>query len=135
MAAVTTLHTASWGINPEHRNLAAITGVVTGWDETAENVSADEQNEVGSNIGKTVYDKRYNVNCTVQVAANVKPPAAGVKITVSAGTGATTTYYVRSAHIAESNAAYRRISLTLEGSLYSGQTGFLNGADNVPITT
>lgn len=51
---MTTLHTASWGINPEHRNLAAIRGVVTGWDETMENVSADEQNEVGSNIGKTV---------------------------------------------------------------------------------
>lgn len=134
-AAVTTLHTASWGINPEHRNLAAIRGVVTGWDETMENVSADEQNEVGSNIGKTIYDKRYSVNCTVQVAAGTEPPAAGVKVSVSTGTGKQTTYYVRTAHIAESNASYRRISLTLEGSLYSGQTGFLNGADNVPITT
>ena len=133
MAEVTTMHTASWGINSEHRRI--MSGVVTGWDETVENVSADEQNEVGSNIGKTVYDKRYSVSCTVQVTANAKPPAAGTRITVSTGTGANTYYYVRSAHISESNASYRRISLTLEGSLYSGHTDFLNGADGVPVTT
>ena len=135
MAAVTTLHTASWGINPEHRvgmagSLGNVKGVVVEWDETSENVSADEANEVGSNIGKTIYDRRYNVNCVVQVPMTAVAPKPGAYVQVTSN-GETRKYFVATARVSESNSNYRRIIMTLQGSYYSNSNGFLNVADGI----
>lgn len=136
MAAVTTLHTASWGINPEHRvgmsgSLGNVRGVVVEWDESSENVSADELNEVGSKIGMTIYDRRYNVSCVVQCPATAQAPKPGAYVSVTSN-GETRRYFVRSGRISESNSAYRRISITMEGSFYSNNSNFLNVVDGIP---
>ena len=135
MAAVTTLHTASWGINAEHRvgmagSLGNVRGVVVEWDETSENVSADEMNEVGSKIGMTIYDRRYSVNCVVQCPATAIAPKPGAFVQVTSN-GETRKYFVRNGRISESNSNYRRISISLEGSYYSNNSGFLNVADGI----
>lgn len=132
---VTTGHVASWGINPEHRvgmtgSMFSVSGVVVSWDEDTQNVSADEQNEVGSNIGKTIYDRRYTVNCVIQVPASAKAPPAGTRVTVD-----NRTFFVVSARISESNSSYRRISINMEGSAYSGNGTFLNLADGISSVT
>ena len=136
--AVTTLPVASWGINPEHRvgmnGFQGVTGVVVEWDETAENVSADEMNEVGSRIGMTIYDRRYSVNCVVQCSSGSTAPAAGARVYINSN-GDSRNYFVRNARISESNSNYRRISLSLEGSYYSDNTNFLNVADGISGTT
>lgn len=136
--AVTTLPVASWGINPEHRvgmnGFQGVTGVVVEWDETAENVSADEMNEVGSRIGMTIYDRRYSVNCVVQCSSSSTAPAAGTYVRITSNSSSRN-YFVRNARISESNSNYRRISLSLEGSYYSDNNNFLNVADGISKTT
>lgn len=133
---VTTLHIASWGINPEHRSQILSNtgnsgkGVIVEWDETSENVSADEMNEVGSKIGMTIYDRRYSVNCTVQCRNDAIAPKPGAYITVTSN-GESRKYFVRNARISESNSNFRRMTMSLEGSYYSNQTNFLNVADGI----
>ena len=73
---------ASWGITSGLDAGAAVTGVVTDFESSAETVLAPEQNEVGSVINQTMYDKHFTCSCTVQVAAGTAAPKAGEAITL-----------------------------------------------------
>ena len=72
---VTTTKTASWGVTTAIGSDSPVTGVVTDYEDACEPVLAPEQNEVGSTINQTMYDKHYTCSFTVQVAASTaKPP-------------------------------------------------------------
>lgn len=107
--SITTTKTASWGINSGLSASSVVTGVVTDYEEASEPVLSPEQNEVGSVINQTMYDKHETCSFTVQVAAGTSKPDAGAAITVGGKS-----FYVTSARITENNVAYRKIAVQAE---------------------
>lgn len=103
--AVTTQKTASWGVG----TTSPITGVITDYEDSCEATLAPEQNEVGSVIQQTMYDKHWTASCTVQVASNANKPKAGAAITLGSKN-----MYVTSARYVENNTSYRKISIQAE---------------------
>ena len=106
--SVTTTKTASWGITTPLGS-AVVTGVITDWDDGDDAITAPEQNEKGSTINETQYDRHYTATMTVQVAALVNKPQSGKTVSVGSQT-----WFVRSARVTESNTAYRKIQVNLE---------------------
>lgn len=119
---VTTTKTASWGVTTAIGADSPVTGVVTDYEDACEPVLAPEQNEVGSTINQTMYDKHYTCSFTVQVAASTAKPAAGSAITVGG-----TTWYVTSARITENNNSYRKIALQAERYVHCNATEAASG--------
>jgi hypothetical protein len=119
---VTTTKTASWGVTTAIGADSPVTGVVTDYDDACEPVLAPEQNEVGSTINQTMYDKHYTCSFTVQVAASTAKPDAGSAITVGGKT-----WYVTSARITENNNSYRKIALQAERYVHCDATEAASG--------
>ena len=105
---ITTTKTASWGITTP-LGLQVVTGVITDWDDGDDAITAPEQNEKGSTINETQYDRHYTATMTIQVAALTNKPQSGKSVAVGAQT-----WFVRSARVTESNTAYRKIQVNLE---------------------
>lgn len=119
---VTTTKTASWGVTTAIGADSPVTGVVTDYEDACEPVLAPEQNEVGSTINQTMYDKHYTCSFTVQVAASTAKPAAGSAISVGG-----TTWYVTSARVTENNNSYRKIALQAERYVHCDATEAASG--------
>ena len=119
---VTTTKTASWGVTTAIGADSPVTGVVTDYEDACEPVLAPEQNEVGSTINQTMYDKHYTCSFTVQVAASTAKPAAGSAISVGG-----TTWYVTSARVTENNNSYRKIALQAERFVHCDATEAASG--------
>lgn len=106
--SITTTKTASWGINTALGS-AVVTGVITDWDDGDDAITAPEQNENGSTINETQYDRHFTASMTVQVAAATDKPKSGKSVNVGSQA-----WFVRSARVTESNTAYRKIAVNLE---------------------
>lgn len=119
---VTTTKTASWGVTTAIGADSPVTGVVTDYEDACDPVLAPEQNEVGSTINQTMYDKHYTCSFTVQVAASTAKPHAGSAITVGG-----TTWYVTSARVTENNNSYRKIALQAERYVHCDATEAASG--------
>lgn len=113
--ARTKTQTASWGVSDSVATgiTNIVSGVVTDFDETAENVLAQEQNEIGSTIGQILYDQHFTANMTIQVAAGTEKPDAGAQITIGGKQ-----YYVTSSRVTENNTSFRKIAVTAERYTY-----------------
>ncbi len=92
------------------------------YEDACEPVLAPEQNEVGSTINQTMYDKHYTCSFTVQVAASTAKPEGGSAITVGGKT-----WYVTSARITASNNTYRKIALQAERYVHCDATEAASG--------
>lgn len=119
---VTTTKTASWGVTTAIGTDSPVTGVVTDYEDAGEPVLAPEQNEVGSTINQTMYDKHYTCSFTVQVASGTAKPEAGSAITVGGKT-----WYVTSARVTENNNSYRKIALQAERYVHCDATEVASG--------
>lgn len=115
---------ASWGITSGLDAGTAVTGVVTDFESSAETVLAPEQNEVGSVINQTMYDKHFTCSCTVQVAAGTAAPKAGEAVTLGSKT-----WYVTSARVTENNTSYRKIAVQAERYVLCTATEAATGID------
>lgn len=99
---------ASWGVKTNHRNApSGVTGVVTDYDEGLEPIIAALQNEVGSDIGHTVYDHKRSISMTIQCKANSELPQVDQLITVGG-----IQCYVDRANITENNQSYMKFSVS-----------------------
>ena len=106
--SVTTTKTASWGINTP-LGAAIVTGVITDWDDGDDAVLAPEQNEKGTTINQTQYDRHFTASMTIQVAAATDKPKSGKAVQIGGNT-----WYVLNARVTESNTAYRKIAVNIE---------------------
>lgn len=106
--ARTTQGTASWGIS-DGTTVTGVSGVITDIDAGEDPQMEPQHNEVGAVIKQTLYDRRGEVNVTVEVAAGVAKPITGTAITVAGVQG-----YVTRSRVVESNQRYRAINITVE---------------------
>ena len=106
--ARTTQGQASWGIS-DGTSITQVQGVITDIDVGEEPQMEPQRNEVGAVIKQTLYDRRGEVNVTVEVAAGVSKPKSGTAITVAGVQG-----YVTRSRVVESNQRYRAINITVE---------------------
>ena len=106
--ARTTQGNASWGIS-DGTSITQVQGVITDIDVGEEPQMEPQRNEVGAVIKQTLYDRRGEVNVTVEVAAGVSKPKSGTAITVAGVQG-----YVTRSRVVESNQRYRAINITVE---------------------
>lgn len=106
--ARTTQGTASWGIS-DGTTVTGVSGVITDVDVGEDPQMEPQRNEVGAVIKMTLYDRRGEVNVTVEVAAGVAKPITGTAITVAGVQG-----YVTRSRVVESNQRYRAINITVE---------------------
>lgn len=106
--ARTTKGTASWGVS-DGTQVTGVSGVITDVDAGEEPQMEPQRNEIGAVIQQTLYDRRGEVNVTVEVAAGTAKPKTGTAITVAGVQG-----YVTRSRVVESNSRYRAISITVE---------------------
>ena len=106
--ARTTQGEASWGIS-DGTTITNVNGVITDIDVSEDPQMEPQRNEIGAVIKNTLYDRRAEINVTVEVAAGTAKPAAGTAITVAGVPG-----YVTRSRVVESNQRYRAISITVE---------------------
>jgi len=106
--ARTTRGTASWGVS-DGTQVTGVSGVITDVDTGEEPMMEPQRNEIGAVIQQTLYDRRGEVNVTVEVAAGTVKPKTGTAITVAGVQG-----YVARSRVVESNSRYRAISITVE---------------------
>ena len=106
--ARTTQGNASWGIS-DGTNITNVNGVITDIDIGEDPQMEPQRNEIGAVIKQTLYDRRAEVNVTVEVAAGTAKPGAGTAITVAGVQG-----YVTRSRVVESNQRYRAINITIE---------------------
>ena len=106
--ARTTRGNASWGIS-DGTTVTNVSGVITDIDVGEEPQMEPQRNEIGAVIKQTLYDRRGEVNVTVEVAAGTAKPKTGTAITAAGVQG-----YVTRSRVVESNQRYRAISITLE---------------------
>jgi hypothetical protein len=106
--ARTTQGNASWGIS-EGTTITNVSGVITDIDTGEDPQMEPQRNEIGAVIKQTLYDRRGEVNVTVEVAAGTPKPKTGTSITVAGFPG-----YVTRSRVVESNQRYRAISITVE---------------------
>ena len=98
---------ASWGVRTKN-SPSGVTGVVTDFDKGVEPVFAALQDEVGADIGHTVYDKKISISMTVQCKANSSLPEVDTIFTVGGIQG-----YVDRANITENNQSYMKFSVSI----------------------
>lgn len=110
--ARTTRGNASWGVS-DGTTVTNVTGVVTDIDVGEEPMMEPQRNEIGAVIKQTLYDRRAEVNVTVEVAAGTAKPKTGAAITIAGVQG-----YVTRSRVTESNSRYRAISITAEAYPY-----------------
>lgn len=106
--ARTTQGNASWGIS-DGTTVTGVSGVITDIDAGEDPQMEAQRNEVGAIIKQTLYDRRGEVNVTVEVAAGTPKPMTGTAITVAGFQG-----YVTRSRVVESNQRYRAINITVE---------------------
>ena len=106
--ARTTKGNASWGIC-DGTTVTSVNGVITDIDAGEDPQMEPQRNEIGAVIKQTLYDRRAEVNVTVEVAAGVAKPKTGTAITVAGIQG-----YVTRSRVVESNQRYRAINITVE---------------------
>ena len=106
--ARTTKGNASWGVS-DGTTVTGVSGVITDIDAGEDPQMEPQHNEVGAVIKQTLYDRRGEVNVTVEVAAGVAKPKTGTAITVAGVQG-----YVTRSRVVESNKRYRAINITVE---------------------
>jgi hypothetical protein len=106
--ARTTSGNASWGIS-EGTSITNVSGVITDIDAGEDPQMEPQRNEIGAVIKQTLYDRRGEVNVTVEVAAGTAKPKTGTAITVAGFAG-----YVTRSRVVESNQRYRAINITVE---------------------
>ena len=106
--ARTTTGNASWGIS-EGTSVTNVSGVITDIDVGEDPQMEPQRNEIGAVIKQTLYDRRGEVNVTVEVAAGTAKPKTGTAITVAGVAG-----YVTRSRGVESNQRYRAINITVE---------------------
>lgn len=106
--ARTTTGNASWGIS-EGTSITNVSGVITDIDAGEDPQMEPQRNEIGAVIKQTLYDRRGEVNVTVEVAAGTAKPKTGTAITVAGVAG-----YVTRSRVVESNQRYRAINITVE---------------------
>ena len=100
--------TASWGIT-EGTTITRVNGVITDIDAGEDPQMEPQRNEIGSVIKQTLYDRRAEVNVTVEVASGTDKPKSGTAITVAGVEG-----YVTRSRVVESNQRYRAFQITVE---------------------
>lgn len=104
---------ASWGV----RNRQApngVSGVVTDYDRRLEPIMAALQDEVGADIGHTVYDQKTSISMTVQCKANSVLPAVDALISIGS-----IQCYVDSASITENNQSYMKFAVSVSRFKYA----------------
>lgn len=106
--ARTTQGNASWGIS-DGTTVTGVSGVITDIDVGEDPQMEPQRNEVGAVIKQTLYDRRGEVNVSVEVAAGTAKPKSGTAITVAGVQG-----YVTRTRVVESNQRYRVINITVE---------------------
>jgi hypothetical protein len=106
--ARTTQGNASWGIS-DGTTITNVNGVITDIDVGEDPQMEPQRNEIGAVIKQTLYDRRAEVNVTVEVAAGTAKPPSGTAITAAGVAG-----YVTRSRVVESNQRYRAISITIE---------------------
>lgn len=106
--ARTTSGNASWGIS-DGTSVTNVSGVITDIDVGEDPQMEPQRNEIGAVIKQTLYDRRGEVNVTVEVAAGTAKPKTGTAITVAGFPG-----YVTRSRVVESNQRYRAINITVE---------------------
>lgn len=106
--ARTTRGNASWGIS-DGTSLTNVNGVITDIDVGEDPQMEPQRNEVGAVIKQTLYDRRGEVNVTVEVAAGTSKPKTGTEITIAGVQG-----YVTRSRVVESNQRYRAFNITVE---------------------
>lgn len=106
--ARTTQGQASWGIS-DGTTVTGVSGVITDIDAGEDPQMEPQRNEVGAVIKQTLYDRRGEVNVSVEVAAGTAKPKSGTAITVAGVQG-----YVTRTRVVESNQRYRVINITVE---------------------
>ena len=99
---------ASWGVS-DGTQVTQVNGVITDIDIGEDPQMEPQRNEVGAVIKQTLYDRRAEVNVTVEVAAGTAKPKTGANITVAGVQG-----YVTRSRVTESNQRYRAIAITVE---------------------
>ena len=99
---------ASWGISSDTK-VTNVDGVITDIDVGEDPQMEPQRNEIGAVIKQTLYDRRGEVNVTVEVAAGTAKPKTGTAITVAGFAG-----YVTRSRVVESNQRYRAINITVE---------------------
>ena len=105
---------ASWGVKTNHRGApTGVTGVVTDYDESLEPIMAALQDEVGADIGHTIYDKKTSVSVTIQCKASSVLPAVDSTLTIN-----NVTFYVDRANITENNQSYMKFAVSLSRFKY-----------------
>lgn len=100
--------TASWGVS-DGTQVTNVNGVITDIDIGEEPQMEAQRNEIGAVIQQTLYDRRGEVNVTVEVAAGTAKPKTGTTITAAGVQG-----YVTRSRVVESNQRYRAINITIE---------------------
>lgn len=126
-AGVTTTNIASWGIQESHisagkgllTGTGTASGIVTNWDESGDFRAGELQNEVGSLIGRDVYDVVRSVQCSLITAFVDNLPQVGTNVQVNGKY-----YWIKTARISENNGSYAKLDITLESSTYSDDTSF-----------
>lgn len=127
-SAVTKQNVASWGVQDDHilagKGLLSGTGaegrgIVTNWDESGDFRAGELQNEVGSLIGRDVYDVVRSVQCSLITAFVDNLPQVGTNVQVNGKY-----YWIKTARISENNGSYAKLDITLESSTYSDDTSF-----------
>lgn len=106
--ARTTRGNAGWGIS-DGTTITNVNGVITDIDAGEEPQMEPQRNEVGAVIKQTLYDRRGEVNVTVEVAAGTFKPKTGTAITIAGVQG-----YVTRSRVVESNQRYRAFNITVE---------------------
>lgn len=104
--AATSTGNAQWGVK---FSVSGITGVMTDCDKGGEPIYAQQENELGAVIQTVLYDEHSIINCTLEVAAGVDLGTFPKQITVAGVQGMLT-----SAHLVESNKAFRKYNATVE---------------------
>ena len=125
---MTKAHICSWGVSETHASagskvIATGSGIVYDFSKSTEPIQAPEHNEIGQVIGQTQYDEHKTINCTLQVAHGVTPPARGKAVEIDGEQ-----FYVLNSTLTESNQAYARYQVTLERY-------FRTGANSVSFPT
>ncbi len=106
--ARTTQGNASWGIS-DGTSITQVQGVITDIDAGEDPLMEPQRNEAGAVIKQTLYDRRGEVNVTVEVAAGTAKPKSGTAITIAGVQG-----YVTRSRVVESNQRYRAFNITVE---------------------
>ena len=106
---------ASWGVKSNHRTTPnGVTGVVTDYDEALEPIMAALQDEVGADIGHTVYDLKRSVSVTIQCKSNSELPAVDSLIALGG-----IQLYVDRANITENNQSYMKFAVSASRFKYA----------------